>query len=443
MSAPRSRLERWRRMLGDRRELLRLNHIFIPAKKQDRDRFRKSRVGRLIQPTFAAYLAMSREGRALFTLTLMVGLAGLDIRSSQVHLLFAMLVATLLASLTARPFFRARGLRIKVDAPARVTVGQRQTFLITLSNEAERALASVRVMLPFLPWDGSWQVAPPGVAAIAPGKSERITAEGTFLARGEHHLDAVEAALLVPLGLTLGPRRLSNEARFLVVPRIPNVAALSVRHRLPERNEARVLSREQGESEFSGVRPYKSGDPLKHLHARTWARTGTPHIKTYAAERSDRIGVAVLCDGDAVLDSTKEAALSLAAGITSRLLAQGDGVSLVCVDLTVFRVTPRSGRAALDAVLDRLAVHSLTQRVEPVEQSVLDIAPELSALFLVTSDDEPRRRALIDDLEQRGLPVVWAVVHPTRPAKAPPHQGDRRAKYVDAARLEQGEVIVL
>ena len=40
----------------------RWNHVFIPARKEGRDRFRNSRLGRLFRPLFTIYEALTPEG---------------------------------------------------------------------------------------------------------------------------------------------------------------------------------------------------------------------------------------------------------------------------------------------------------------------------------------------------------------------------------------------
>lgn len=427
------------RLLRSKRELARLNHIFIPAKKADRDRFRKSLLGRSFAPMFAAYVALSREGRTMFLVTLMIGFAGLDVTQTQVHLLFAMLSGLIVASLAARPFFRAHGLVVSAEAPLRVSLGEVQRFVVTLRNQGKRRLATLRVGAPFLPWDGQWVTGPEAVAVVRPGSSFTTHAEARFLARGEHHLDSFEVGMLVPFGLAVGPRRVSNGPSFLVIPRIANVAQLSLRHALPSTRDPRVLSVSQGEAEFSSVRPYRSGDPLKHLHARTWARTGVPHVRSYVAEKSERVGVALALDGDAAGETEKEAALSLAAGIAAFLVRSGGGLSTLLLDLERFAIEPRSGRAALDATLDRLAVHELAADEAPVEGAIEEAAKALSSLVLITADSTPRRAALVEKLGAAGIPVLWACVTPDGvPGGAAPG-----ARAVSVSAIERGEALSL
>lgn len=425
-------------LLRDKRELARLNHIFIPAKKEDRDKFRKSRAANLFRPWFFAFFSLSREGRALFSLTVMIGFAGLDVGQTQVYLMFAMLAGLVLASVAARPFFRAHGLSLRVKSAPRVGVGEPLELVVELSNARERALTDLRVMLPFLPWDGTWVPAPQlGVALLEPHAQATVVARAVFVARGEHHLDAFSAAVLLPLGFAIGPRRESDGARFLVVPRVAQVAALSLRHRTPEERVTRVTSRMQGEGEFAGVRRYRAGDPLKHLHARTWARTGVPHIKTYLTERSDRVALLVAVDGDDATERAKEAALSVAAGVAARLSADGTGVGDLIVDGELARIEPRVGRAALEAVLDRLAVVELTSRTLSREDATLELLAAHSSTILVSADEGATRRALVERLRERAVPVLWVSVSEAELAS---EEGIVR---VGVAEVERGGLLLL
>jgi uncharacterized protein (DUF58 family) len=380
---------------------------------------RKSLIGRAVTPAMSAYASLSREGRALFLLTVLVGFAGLDVRQAQVHLLFAMLAGLLTASLVSRFFFSAKDLRVSVDAPARVSVGDAQRFVIQMENSGARPLLGMRVIAPFLPWDGTWTSEAGGLPVIEANARATLHAEARFIARGEHHLDAFEVAPLVPLGLALGRRRESEGVRFLVVPRIANVAALDLVHRLPLRPAGAVVAQAAGESEIAGVRPYRAGDPLKHLHARTWARTGVPHVRQYVTERSDRVALLVWLDGVDASERAREAALEVAAGVAAQLTLRGAGLDLLMVDDRALRVEPRTGTNALDLVLDRLAVHRLTEAESVVEAVLVGHESALSTLVLVTADESPRRHAFVSGLVRRGLPVRWVSLV-EEAAKEPP-----------------------
>lgn len=395
----------WTRLsdtLSSKRELARLNHILIPERKDDRDRFRESRLAKVVRPAFASVSSLSREGRVIFLMTVLIGFAGLDVGQSQVHLLFALLFGALFTSLLARPFFRARRLSVAVHAPRRVTMDSPQHFAIRLVNQGDASLAGVRVMAPFLPWDGAWVSRPTGASLVAPGREVVLGAEATFMARGEHHIDPFEAALLVPLGLALGPRRVSQSPRFVVVPKFAVVTGV----RLPvifARAQGKLKpSKVAGDAEFAGVRPYRVGDSLRHVHARTWIRTGKPHIKTFLAERNDRLGLLVLCDGDGVSEDTKEATLMLAAGVARTLFETGAGLERFVLGTEVMAIPASGGRGGLDAVMDRLGLHKLRREVIGVEP-LLEATAGLASAICVVCDEAPQRTATFEALRRTGL----------------------------------------
>jgi uncharacterized protein (DUF58 family) len=383
--------------LSSKRELARLNHILIPEKKDDRDRFRESRFARLIRPAFAGVSSLSREGRVIFLMTVMIGFAGLDVGQSQVHLLFALMFGALFTSLLARPFFRARRLSVAVHAPRRVTMDSPQRFAIRLVNQGDASLAGIRVMAPFLPWDGAWVSRPEGASVVAPGREIVLGAEATFMARGEHHIDPFEAALLVPLGLALGPRRASESPRFIVVPKFAVVTSVRLPATLPRTQGKLRPANVAGDAEFAGVRPYRVGDSFRHVHARTWIRTGKPHIKTFLAERNDKLGLIVLCDGDSVSEDTKEATLMLAAGVARTLFETSAGL-----DGEVLPVPPSGGRGGLDAVMDRLGLHRM-RRDSIRAEAILDATAGLASALCIVCDEAPERSTTFEAIRRTGL----------------------------------------
>lgn len=429
-----ARRSQWRRIkdtLASKRELARLNHILIPARKADRDKYREGRLAAFIRPWFSGISSLSREGRAIFLMTVLIGFAGLDVGRSQIHLLFGLLTGLLLTSLIARPFFRARALNVTVETARRVTVDQAQRFSIRLVNVGEEPLASVRILAPFLPWDGQWKTMPAGTPIVPPGKTVLLEAEATFMARGEHHIDSFGAALLVPMGLALGPRRVSECPRFIVVPQFASVTHVSVPEALRSAG-TRAPTLSSGDSDFGGVRPFRMGDSPRHIHARTWARTGVPHVKTFLAERNDKVGLFVLTDGDVASDA-KEATLSLAAGVHRNLLKRSIGVLRVLVGDEVTPIPDGLGRGSLDLVMDRLGLHVFSEADQPIDVA-MQASNGLSAVVVIACDARPARTELVAQLRQRGVPVRAVFV-----SEEPP--SDRDVVHVDMKSIIEGRPI--
>lgn len=426
---------RWQRIkdtLNSRRELARLNHILIPARKADRDKYREGRFAAFIRPWFSGISSLSREGRAVFLMTLLIGFAGLDVGRSQIHLLFGLLTGLLLTSLIARPFFRARSLSVTVEAARRVTVDKAQRFSIRLANQSTEPLTSVRILAPFLPWDGAWKLVPAGTPIVPAGKTVLLEAEATFMARGEHHIDSFGAALLVPMGLALGPRRISDCPRFIVVPQFASVTHVTVPEQALRNAGTRAPTLNSGDADFGGVRPFRAGDSPRHMHARTWARTGVPHVKTFLAERNDKVGVFVLTDGDASSDA-KEATLSLAAGVYRNLLERNIGILRVLIGSHVTAIAEGLGRGSLDLVMDRLGLHVFSEDEQSTDVA-LEASHGLSAIVLIACDASPARSAVVARLRQRSL-HVRAIFVADGPAT------DRDTMHVEMKVIAEGQPI--
>ncbi len=434
-SAGSARARRWWPQDTARR-LSRLNHILIPDTKPERDRLRKRGLVRLLGAPFWILQGLSREGRILLLLAVGVGFAGLDVRFTQIHQLFAMLAGLLVAALVLRPFFRASGVRGEVRGPDRVAVDAPARFDVRVINQGPTPVESLRVRRPFLPWDGKWHGRPDGVRELEPGAHATVSGTATFAARGEHHLDSFEICALLPLGLSVGPRQATPGTRFLVVPKIANVTSVQLSQRLPPERGQVLSSVQPGESDVAGVRPYRAGDELKHIHARTWARTGVPHVRQYSAERSDRVTLVVLVDGTGASELTKEAALSLAAGVAARLALHDGGLDRVQLNDEGSVVRPRSGARALDAVLDRLAVHSLTTRECSALGALRDGLAATSAMVLVSAGAPQCAHQLVAAARVSGTPCRWAAVTESEEAV-------EGATLISRQAIEEGKEIAL
>jgi uncharacterized protein (DUF58 family) len=360
----------------------RLNHILIPQTKAGRDRFRRGLVGRMLRPLSAFYTALSDEGRLWATASLIVGGFGLDVHGSEVYLLWAAMVAVLLASLLVQRLYRLDAVRLSISIPRRVTIGDELRFTLLVRNEGPRDEHALRVRGPFLSWDGRWTGEEPRVALLRAGQTARVEASARFLDRGEHHLDPFSVVALVPFGLAVGPAVISTGCKFLVVPRIARVLRLTTPIGRRHQPGGVALASKTGESmDLLGVRPYRPGDPVRHLHARSWARLGEPVVREYQEEYFSRIGVVV----DTAIDEprTLEAAISLAAGVVARLSRGEALIDLLVVGGEVHDLTIGRHLGFLEQALDLLACVQPSKEVVAPEALLSRLSPHLHRLSCV------------------------------------------------------------
>lgn len=192
----------------------------------------------------------------------------------------------------------------------------------------------------------------------------------------------------------------------------PRTRALLDRYALNSRSLSRMsgerLATEAGQSvEFHDFRPYQSGDELRYVDWRVYARTGRLYTRLYQAERNIALHI--------VLDTTKSMSLghkSRYARILAQLLsyvAQRDSVSQVHL-LDGQASKPAHGRGKIgDAwrfAEDAAVVEAPVQAVEALKGFALNTRFAAGAgLALIISDlfDEASLQPALVALKTRGL----------------------------------------
>lgn len=423
----------------------RLNHILIPSTKAGRDRFRRSLIGRLFWPLGLFYGALTDEGRLLAVAATVVGAFGLDVQGTVVYLLWSGLAGVLMASLVASRFQRLKSVRIELSAPRRVTLGDAITFGVVVHNDGPRDRFALRVSGPFLPWDGEFTTPAPRIGALKAGCAERVEIGARFSARGEHHLDAFSVTALTPLGMAQGPAVDSLGVKFLVVPRIANVSRVGTPPGTRYQPGGVALASSTGQAlDLRGVRPYRAGDPVRHLHARSWARVGAPVVREYLEESFARIGVVV---DTAVSEPRKlEAILSLAAGVVANLSRGEALIDLLVVGERVHELTIGRHLGFLDQALDVLACVA-PEKKRPLPEALVSRLGEhlgrLSCVVVIAGAWDGGE--LGERIREKGVGCVTAVVEGEK-AKSGNGQAAPRAAglvVVSVKAIEAGEAIVV
>lgn len=426
----------------------RLNHILIPSTSEERDRWRRSGFGRLVRPLGALYDALTVEGQWALGVASLVTVLSLEVDRTDVYLVWAALSGLMLGAVVISRRLALRGVRVGVAQPPRVAIGDEVVFTITLYNDSPRDVFAVRVGGPFLPWDGAWidgtwSGVAPTIPRVPAHGSASTTCRARFEARGEHHLDPFRAASVAPLGLTQGPSLHTVGVRFIVVPRAARVEHLGVA--LGQRHQPGGVAQvvQTGESmDLRGVRPYRAGDPVRDLHARSWARTGRPVVREFQQEYFRRVAVVLDTEVGRADPDHFEAAISLAAGVVRRASREDALVDLLVVGRDVHELSARGGSAesVLGVTLDVLACvrGDVPFDGDAVELAVRPFLSRLSALVLVTLHPDEARARLADRLRALGVDcVVAAVVGPH--ASAPPAP----ARCVRADAIARGEAVAL
>jgi uncharacterized protein (DUF58 family) len=356
---------------------------------------------------------LSREGRALASITCAAGVFGADVGRGESHLLVLASLSLMVSALVFTRAYRLSGVRAEILVPRRVTVGDEITIAIQVHNDSSKPHQRIRIEPPRLPWDGRYTMPPGEIEQLASLGKKSTLCKARFSARGEHQLDAFSAAALLPLGLSQGAPVATAGARFVVVPKVARVTSLNTsQKRRHQPGGVSLASRTGDATDLLGVRPYRMGDPLRDLHARSWARHGAPMVREYQEEYFTRIGVVADTDAKSSSSAHLEGALSLAAGVVARLCGGEALVDVLVAGQHAERLSLGRSLGSLDQALDVLAAVRADGGFAASKLLSL-LAPHLSRLssivFVAITWNEARA-AFVSTLEARGLRCVVLVV---------------------------------
>lgn len=197
--------------------------------------------------------------------------------------------------------------------------GSPSRFLIKLRNNGNRALSEVRVESDAPPWSSQSAPSVHTVTSLSPDENVIMTLLWTPTVRGEHKLPPVKVKCGAPFGLFTRTRLFQSEESFLVYPTL---------HRLPSRGWAALVTTALSEAvstkgvgdsaTLKGVRDYRPGDDLRHIHWKASAKRG-PHSPLMVREHLAPAPTSsiFLLDTSCSVDSDEafESAVSLAASL--------------------------------------------------------------------------------------------------------------------------------
>jgi uncharacterized protein (DUF58 family) len=167
------------------------------------------------------------------------------------------------------------------------------------------------------------------------------------------------------------------------------------------------------QAEFLGLRPYRPGDSLRHVHWRTTARRGELMVREYEDWPNDDLTIVLAArrgagDGD---DALLEAAISLTATVCWEWCRQtGDHLVLAIAGAESSVHDGVTGHALARDLLERLAVEPGAAEINPglilnrLQRHKLPPGP----ILVITPEESDLAEQLQQALRRRTAPVVVA-----------------------------------
>ena len=384
-------------------------------------------------------------GMLVLSACLAGGVFGIDARSTLGLQIASFSFALLCVAACSALFFRPR-ISVSRQLPAHATVGSPVSYVVTVHNHQPRPFSGLFIkerLSDRLPsYDEFMSTVEPGrgkrnffdrrvghprwawlvrrgrgatveescIETLQALSSVRVTVQLTPNRRGRVRLHSLDLSRPDPFGLLRAIRQVGKAQSLLVLPKRYQVDWHETSGAQRQRAGGELTALASGESdEFSTVREYRPGDPLRHIHWRSWARMGEPIVKVFQSRSFVR--QAVLLDTFSASGPSEqfEEAVSIAASFAYRTNAPSAAAELCFVA----NHSTYSGRSADSTeMLEALAGVEPCTRYEfsALTELALSEATNFGSCVCVFLEWDKQRRRLVELLLASGIPVSVFVV---------------------------------
>jgi uncharacterized protein (DUF58 family) len=219
-----------------------------------------------------------------------------------------------------------------------------------------------------------------------------------------------------PFGLFRSSRRLGSVRSILVYPRTVDLTGLSLPAGQFLGGDRRRAGWHQTTSHVSGIRDYRPGDSVRHVHWRSTAHARQLMVKEFDVEPIADVWIFLDLEtsvqrgsGD---ESTEEYGVTIAASLARHFLTQGRSVGLVAI-ASEHRILPADrGQRQLTKLLEDLAVVHADGSVPIAEvlASECDRVTRNAAVIVVTPSLDERWPSILRGLRDRGIETAAVVL---------------------------------
>lgn len=376
------------------------------------------------------------------------GAVGVDMENTMSYQMFALLFALLWFSFWSSFRFRAQFTAERL-LPRVGTAGQPLFYAVRVKNLTKENQASLTLLenLPdprptFAEWlaynvaedrrvgrpfsvskRGRKQRNPFRVANVKSGEIPPLPAMGDGdarmeifpLRRGVLRFQGLTVARPDAFGLFRAFKNISAPQTVLILPKRYSVPDLALPGAMRLQEGGVALAANVGSSEeFVALRDYRHGDPLRHIHWRSWAKTGKPIVKEFEDEFFVRHALVLDTFDEEPNSEVLEEAVSVAASFASTILTQESLLDLLFVGNRSYCFTAGRGLAHADQMLEILAsVQNCADKpFADLEKLVLNHASTVSGCICVLQKWDVARQRFVDKLKVLGIPLLVLVVVP-------------------------------
>lgn len=249
--------------------------------------------------------------------------------------------------------------------------------------------------------------------ALPPKQGVTVPAELTPLRRGVLRFDGVTLARPDPLGLFRSFVKTPAPQSVLILPKRYYLPPIAMPGAMKYQQGGVALASNIGQSdEFVSLREYRRGDPMRHIHWRSWAKTGKPIVKEFEDEFFVRHALVLDTFTDRPHTEQFEEAVSVASSFACTILTQESLLDLLFVGAQAYCFTAGRGLAHADQMLEILASvrPSSNKPFSSLETLVLNHSSTVNGVICVMLAWDEARQQLVAKLKSLGLPLLVFVI---------------------------------
>jgi uncharacterized protein (DUF58 family) len=248
---------------------------------------------------------------------------------------------------------------------------------------------------------------------LKPDARTRVFMELTPMRRGVIRLHDLRVQLPDPFGLFQRCARVKcPTATLTVLPRRHPLPSFQLPGGAAYRLTGEASTNSTGNSgEFTGLRDYRPGDPLRLIHWKSWARTGRPIVKELEDTFYPRYGLILDTLSTDRTDVRFEEAVSVAASFASTIDTSESLLDLMFIKNEAHIVTAGRGLERDEKLLEVLAgvTPERSGDFQALTQLVLRHRDDLTSCLVILNGWDPLRAGLLNDLEENGV-VCTAII---------------------------------
>jgi uncharacterized protein (DUF58 family) len=220
-----------------------------------------------------------------------------------------------------------RGIEVERRAPAEAFQGDEVRVDLVVTNRSRGVRLAIELHDEHLSPSRAF------LSRLRPGERVIVETRRAAARRGVHATEDLVVVSGAPFGTGEARRRLHVAAETVVHPRLVHLDDLPFLQAAPTPERAmHTVPRRGGGPEYLGIREYRTGDSLRHVHWPSTARHGEVMVREFEREQTRRLVVVVDAMSDVAVEAGEtplDRCCSVAASVAFAARTVGQGVRLV------------------------------------------------------------------------------------------------------------------